>query len=154
MRSNYKSILLWVMLIAIFVGLYTQLNPWKTNEREMDFSEFLQRADSQEVAQVSIKGVEYSGKLKDNTEFVSRGPTLLDTGLLMRLEKAGVKVRYSKEEANSVWVQLLVQWLPLVVLFLFFIFPNIFFLFLFVFQFFPFFDFFFFVPIIFLGSVC
>ncbi len=122
MRSNYKTILLWLVLIAIFGALYSQLNPFKTELKEMPFSEFLKKADAMEVASVNIKGVEYKGKLKDNTEFVSRGPQLVDSALLGRLDKNGVQYTYDKDEQNSTWVQLLVQAMPLVIVFIFFIF--------------------------------
>jgi cell division protease FtsH len=122
MRSNFKSILLWIVLIAVFIGLFkVWFKQDEKNIREIDFSEFLQKADNREVISVTIKGLEYHGKLKDNAEFVSRGPALVDSQMLSRLEKDGVKYRYEKEEQNGVWVQVLLQGLPLVFLFLFFV---------------------------------
>jgi cell division protease FtsH len=127
MRSNYKSILLWVMLIALFVILYQVVNRTNNAPHEVVFTEFIQKADNHEVTEVAVKGgpqtgsYEYSGKFKDNTDFFSRGPAL-DAGLLARLEKAGVKTKFEKDEQNSVWVQILLQWMPLAFLFLFFIF--------------------------------
>ncbi|HEY3451929.1 MAG TPA: ATP-dependent zinc metalloprotease FtsH [Myxococcales bacterium] len=128
MRSNYKSILLWVMLIVLFVSLYQFVQRTSSDVREVDFSEFLQKADSKEVTSVAIKGsgasttMEYKGRFKDGSEFVARGPTLIDSSLLTRLEKDGVKYKYDKDEQNSVWVQALLTWMPMVFLFLFFIF--------------------------------
>jgi cell division protease FtsH len=122
MRSNYKSILLWLMLIVLFVGLYQVVQRTSSDTREIDFSEFLQKADNHEVASVEIKGLEYKGKLKDNTDFLSRGPVFTDSALYTRMERDGVKVKFGKEDQNSVWVQVLMQWMPLLLVFVLFLF--------------------------------
>ncbi len=122
MRSNYKSILLWLMLIVLFVSLYQLVQRSNPEVNEIGFSEFLKKVDNHDVASVNIKGLDYKGTYKDNKPFQTRGPPIIDTQLLDRFGKGGVDYRYDKEEQNSVWLQILVQWMPLVFLFLFFIF--------------------------------
>ncbi|MGI5862497.1 MAG: ATP-dependent zinc metalloprotease FtsH [Myxococcales bacterium] len=122
MRANYKSILLWVMLIVLFVSLYQFVQRSNTDVREIDFSEFLAKVEKREVASVVVKGLEYEGKYKDNTEFKTRGPAVMDSGLVDRMTKNAVQVRYEKDEQNSMWVTVLVQGVPFIFLFVFFIF--------------------------------
>jgi cell division protease FtsH len=122
MRSNYKSILLWLMLIVLFVSLYQLVQHNTTDVPEIGFSEFLKKVDNHEVAAIAITGLNYKGTYKDNKTFQTRGPAIIDTQLLERFGKGGVDYKYEKEEQNSVWLQILVQWMPLVFLFLFFIF--------------------------------
>jgi cell division protease FtsH len=119
---NYRSILLWVLLIVLFVSLYQFVQHSGSDVRDIDFSEFLQKLDDHQVVSVSVKGLDYRGKYKDNTDFTTRGPAIIDSTLLERITKGGTKLKYEKEEQNSVWLQILVQWMPLVFLFLFFIF--------------------------------
>ena len=122
MRANYKSILLWVMLIVLFVSLYQFVQRSNTDAREIDFSEFLAKVEKREVSSVVVKGLDYEGKYKDNTEFKTRGPAVMDSGLVDRMTKNEVQVRYEKDEQNSMWVTVLVQGVPFIFLFVFFIF--------------------------------
>ncbi len=122
MRSNYKSILLWVMLIVLFLSLWQLVQHTGKEVPEVDFSEFLQKVDNHEIAKVAIKGLGYKVTYKNNTEATTRGPAIVDTALLDRMQKAGAQVKYEPEDQNSIWLQFLMQGLPLVFLFLLFIF--------------------------------
>ena len=122
MRANYKSILLWVMLIVLFVSLYQLVQRSNTDAPEIDFSEFLAKVENHEVSSVVVKGLDYEGKYKDDTEFKTRGPAVMDSGLVDRMTKNEVKVKYEKDEQNSMWVTVLVQGVPLIFLFVFFLF--------------------------------
>jgi len=121
MRSNFKSIMIWVALVALFVGVWYVAQRDNASPAEIGFSEFLQKVDNKQVAQVNIKGLEYNGKYGDGSAFITRGPPLVDTDLLDRMGKAGVQYKYEKEDQSN-WVQiLLIQGLPLILLFVIFI---------------------------------
>jgi cell division protease FtsH len=107
---------------VLFASLYKLVERTSTEAREIDFSEFLAKVESREVASVVVKGLDYEGKYTDNSDFKTRGPAIIDSGLVDRMTKNQVKVRYEKDEQNSLWVSILVQGVPLLFLFVFFIF--------------------------------
>ncbi len=122
MRSTYKTIGLWVILIVLFVAFYQFFSQGGEQVREPTFSEFLAKVDKNQVQAVSIKGRTYSGTFTDSKEtFRTTGPEA-DAAILDRLSKNNVDVKYEKEEQNSLWLTILGQWMPVVFLFLFFIF--------------------------------
>ena len=122
MRSTYKTIGLWVILIVLFVAFYQFFSQGGEQVREPTFSEFLTKVESNQVQAVSIKGRTYSGTFTDSKEtFRTTGPEA-DAAILERLSKKNVDVKYEKEEQNSLWLTILGQWMPVVFLFLFFIF--------------------------------
>ncbi|WNG18048.1 ATP-dependent zinc metalloprotease FtsH [Cystobacter fuscus] len=122
MRSTYKTIGLWVILIVLFVAFYNFFNTNGVQVEEPTFTQFLAKVEDKKVREVSVKGNTYTGKFSDSqTDFRTTGPAP-DAAILEQLRKNDVDVKYEREEQNSLWLTVLGQWMPVVFLFLFFIF--------------------------------
>ncbi|CAM3121589.1 ATP-dependent metallopeptidase FtsH/Yme1/Tma family protein [Corallococcus sp. ZKHCc1 1396] len=122
MRSTYKTIGLWVILIVLFVAFYNFFSQGNEQVQEPTFTQLLTKVDEKKVQAVSIKGNTYSGTFSDsNDKFRTTGPPP-EVAVLNQLRAAGVDVKYEREEQNSLWLTILGQWMPVVFLFLFFIF--------------------------------
>ncbi len=122
MRSTYKTVGLWFVLILIFVGLFNFFSETGNDVREPTFTEFLARVDAKEVQKVTIKGFVYQGEFaKTGEKFKTQGPEA-DATVLKMLRDANVDVKYEKDEPNGLWLTLAGQLLPIALLFLFFIF--------------------------------
>jgi cell division protease FtsH len=121
-RQSYKTVLLWVVLILMFLSFYQFFQQHGREQKELAFSDFVAKVDEGAVKDVNVKGLGYSGHFKDNAEFRTVGPVDPMATVFDRLQKKGVKVVYEKEEQNSFWVTVLVQYLPLVFLFVLFFF--------------------------------
>jgi cell division protease FtsH len=121
-RSSYKTIGLWVILIVLFVAFYNFFSHGTEEVTEPTFTAFLTKVEDKKVRSVSIKGNSYSGTMTDtNEKFRTTGPPA-DAAIMKLLRDQGVDVKYEKEEQNSIWLTILSQWMPVVFLFLFFIF--------------------------------
>ncbi|WP_257457094.1 ATP-dependent zinc metalloprotease FtsH [Archangium lipolyticum] len=122
MRSTYKTIGLWVILIVLFVAFYNFFSTSNDQVQEPTFTQFLAKVEDKKVRAVSVKGNTYSGVYTDTEEkFRTTGPEA-DATVLEQLRKNNVDVKYEREEQNSLWLTILGQWMPVVFLFLFFIF--------------------------------
>ncbi|HLL04531.1 MAG TPA: ATP-dependent zinc metalloprotease FtsH [Myxococcaceae bacterium] len=122
MRSTYKTIGLWVILIVLFVAFYNFFSQSNEQVQEPSFTQLLAKIEDKKVREISVKGNTYSGKFADtNEKFRSTGPAP-DSTMLTKLQGMGVDVKYEKEEQNNLWLTILGQWMPVVFLFLFFIF--------------------------------
>ncbi|QDE91169.1 cell division protein FtsH [Myxococcus xanthus] len=122
MRSTYKTIGLWVILIVLFVAFYNFFSQGNDQVQEPSFTQLLTKVEEKKVQEVAVKGNTYSGKFTDTTEkFRTTGPAP-DAAMLNQLRSNGVDVKYEREEQNSLWLTILGQWMPVVFLFLFFIF--------------------------------
>ncbi len=122
MRQSYKTVLLWVVLILMFVAFYQFFAQHKGEQKELAFSDFISKVESGDVKDVVVKDLNYAGHLKDGSEFHTVGPIDPMATIFEKLRQHQVKVIYDKPEANSFWVTVLVQYLPLVFLFLLFFF--------------------------------
>ncbi|MDP1824967.1 MAG: ATP-dependent zinc metalloprotease FtsH [Archangium sp.] len=122
MRNSYKTIGLWVILIILFVAFYQIFSGPKPVVKAVTYSDFQKFVASKKVTVVTIKGNVYSGTLADtNEQFTTTGP-VPDAALLRELNDANINVSIEAAEGNSLLVTIFVQWLPIVFLFLFFIF--------------------------------
>jgi cell division protease FtsH len=121
-RSSYKTIGLWVILIILFVAFYQFFSGAKVDVQNITYSSFQKKVAEKKITAVTIKGNVYSGTLADTNErFTTTGPTP-DTQLLREFRDSNVDVAIEKPEESSLWVSIFVQWLPIVFLFVFFLF--------------------------------
>jgi cell division protease FtsH len=121
-RSTYKTIGLWVILIVLFLAFYQVFKQSSDPVQEPTFTQLLAKVESKKVRAISVKGNVYQGTYADtNEKFRTTGPEA-DSTMLNKLSGMGVDVNYEKEEQNSLWLTILGQWMPVVFLFLFFIF--------------------------------
>lgn len=126
MKSSQKTLALWIVILLFsyaffhFVNLKENLGAQKIN-----FSELLQSAKNQQLAEVKIQGEQYSGKFKPEfnagASFTTIGPADSENALEV-LGSSGVSVEYKSENQNAFWQQFLISWLPTLLLFVFFFF--------------------------------
>ncbi len=121
-RSSYKTIGLWIILIVLFVAFYNFFSQGTENIQEPTWTTFRNKVEEGKVKTVSVKSNVYSGVFADtNEKFRVNGPAP-EFGVLEELKNQKVDVKIDREEQNSLWLTILSQWMPVVFLFLFFIF--------------------------------
>ncbi|HEY8205941.1 MAG TPA: ATP-dependent zinc metalloprotease FtsH [Myxococcaceae bacterium] len=122
MRSSYKTIGLWVILIILFVAFYQFFSNTGKEVTPLSFTSLQHKVEEHKVKSLKIKGTEYTGTFADsNTDFRSTGP-MPDAASVDKLIAQGVDVEVLPEEGNGLLLALLSQWVPIILLFLFFIF--------------------------------
>ncbi len=122
LRQSYKTVLLWVFLVVMFFAFYQFFAQQGREQKEYAFSDFMAKVEAGEVKDVVVKDTSYEGHLRDGSDFHTVGPVDPMATIFQKLQTKGVKVLYQKSEQGSLWVSILVQWLPLVFIFLLFFF--------------------------------
>ena len=120
MNSTIRSLLFWVALIVVALFVWNFSSKLQPTEHQIQFSEFLARVDSRDVASVTIVGNEVTGFYKDNVKFRTHAPIQFE-GLANKLIDSGVSVA-AKEPTASPWASLLYSWAPILLLIGFWIF--------------------------------
>ena len=120
MKQSHKTILLWVFLILLFVTIW-QLSKSNNRGDEIPWSDFLAKSKNKEIATITIKGSEITGKTKDNKKYMTRGPRI-NYEASKFLHSNNIKIEYKKEDQNPLWINILANWLPMIFLFLIFFF--------------------------------
>ena len=122
LRQSYKTALLWVFLIVMFLALWQLFQQRGAQAKTYNWSQFMQKVEAGEVKEVRIKDLDYLGHLRDGSEFITTGPIDASATIAEKLRQQGVNLSFEKPEQSSLWVTVLLQYLPLVFLFLLFFF--------------------------------
>ncbi len=121
MRNSYKTIGLWVILIMIFVAFFQYMNTGRDEPKVVSFTEFQRMVTDKKVTSISIKGTTYDGTLSESSARIrTTGPTA-DTAMLTQLGADGVDVSLVRPEESNIWINGLIQFVPIVLLFVLFV---------------------------------
>jgi cell division protease FtsH len=110
MNSFYKNLALWLLVGLIMVTLFNLFQSGKTDEGEIDYSEFLTRIEQGEVGEVEIRDKSIKGVFTDNTPFKTYMAD--DPDLIGALKEKGVKIVAGPSEEKSIWLALLINSIP------------------------------------------
>ncbi|HUL75120.1 MAG TPA: ATP-dependent zinc metalloprotease FtsH [Vicinamibacterales bacterium] len=124
MNSTLKSLLFWMVLVVIGALIWQFSTNFQRNTDEISFSEFLQKVNSSQVAQVTFKGTEITGKYNDpgGKDFRTvMPPAGVYDGLAKQLEDKNVQMKAIPESASP-WATLLISWAPIVLMIGFWVF--------------------------------
>jgi len=103
--------------------MYKMFETAEPGVQKIAFSDFRTKVKNGEVKDVKIKGNEYTGHLRNGSVFRTYG--IVGEGIddqLWNNGKSPIKVEYEEVEQNTFWQSLLISWLPMLLLFGFFIF--------------------------------
>ncbi len=107
-------------LVVLGVLIWNFSTKFQTHEKSVTFSEFMQQADSGNVARVTITGQEINGFTKSNDHFQTYAPAQYE-GLVNKLIEKGVQVT-AKEPTVSPWATILYSWGPFLLIIGFWVF--------------------------------
>ncbi len=122
MKQSHKTILLWVLLIAMFISFYQIFSTTPQEGSEVQFSQFWEEVVKDNVRNVTIKGSEISGEFVEGSKRKFMTRALLTDQLILDLKNHKVGVKVDKEDDNPFWQSALLSWLPMIFLFVIFIF--------------------------------
>jgi cell division protease FtsH len=123
-RQSHKTFLVWVMLIFAFLVVWQLFNQ-RPNEGKIPFSTFIQKLEKspEEFKPKSLQirmnstgnHAEFKGQWKKTDEwFVTTG--YIGEHILDKLDKSGLEYEMVKETEGGFWQQVLITWLPMIVL--------------------------------------
>ena len=123
MRQSYKTGLLWLILIVVFITIYRLFPGTGRPGEEIVFSEFYQLIGQDKVAELVVEGDQIRGKRRDNSDFVVVGPIGedLQKQLMERAtpdkaaNREGFTFRYMPKEEGSFLQSVVITWLPMIV---------------------------------------
>jgi len=111
LRNLLGVVLILVVVFYLMLPLYRPHTP----SQEIAYSDFLDRARSGQIVQVTIGSEAVSGQLKDGRPFRVYVPTG-DTSYTQLLQANGVTITVEPQSRFSLWPSLLTTMLPFLVL--------------------------------------
>ncbi|MEE3330702.1 MAG: ATP-dependent zinc metalloprotease FtsH [Myxococcota bacterium] len=110
----YKSMAIWVVIIAVALLLATMLQREENEPPELAYSEFVDSVVEGQIAEVTIEDGHVTGTHTDGREFKSYVQPEAISEVLPVLKQYQVKVDIKPKEEGSFWRQVMLMWFPLV----------------------------------------
>ena len=115
MNAKILNILLWIAVTFwLVMMLNTMTSPEQTESRSLSYSQFLQELTDGSIREVTIQDQTIKGVRTDGSRFETFDPG--DPGLVGDLLKQSVTIRAQPPASPSIFMQMLVAWLPFLLL--------------------------------------
>jgi cell division protease FtsH len=114
LSQSSKHIALWLVLLLVFLVIFSVFSKQHGREPEVVFSEFMGSVDRGEVQEVVIQGQNIQGKYKSGERFRSFAPN--DPELVKTLRDRKVKIAAKPEDESPWYMVLLLNWFPMLLL--------------------------------------
>ncbi|MCF8720720.1 ATP-dependent zinc metalloprotease FtsH [Nitrospina gracilis] len=115
MNQFYKNLALWLVIGIILIALFNIFNQPITPQSEIVFSEFMNKVESGEVAEVVMQGDHITGKYTDGQTFQTYAPSK-DPDLIKSLRDKDVRMVVKPPEQTSWYMNVLISWFPMILL--------------------------------------
>ena len=111
-----RNAVLWLVIILLIFALFNLFQGTSATLQQppLSYTDFLDRAESGDVNEITIKGQEISGKFRDGTAFTTMAPENTDVFTAMRANDVEVQVA-PPDETNPL-LQILITWFPMLLL--------------------------------------
>jgi cell division protease FtsH len=114
LSQSSKHIALWLVLLLVFLVIFSVFSKQHGREPEVVFSEFMGSVERGDVQEVVIQGQNIQGKYKSGERFRSFAPN--DPELVKSLRERKVKIAAKPEDESPWYMVLLLNWFPMLLL--------------------------------------
>lgn len=113
-KGSLKTLLIWLVIGVSIIALFNLFSIQQKSEKEIIFSEFILKLQSNQIEEVQIKDNTITGKLKDGTLFRTFYINYPD--LVKELSSQGIKVSVKPPEQTPWYLNFLISWGPIIFL--------------------------------------
>ncbi|HEY1556128.1 MAG TPA: ATP-dependent metallopeptidase FtsH/Yme1/Tma family protein, partial [Kofleriaceae bacterium] len=122
LRQSHKTILIWAILILMFVSIYSMFTDSSSKSTPIDATTFLNELSNPEKRK-DIEKIEVEPRGHDDARYTIKRPTGVEVtyaefpGTITKaIYDANVKYEVKSKDESSIWPQVLVWWLPMLLL--------------------------------------
>src|SRR5688572_10369547 len=129
-RQSHKTILIWVILILMFVSIYSMFTDSSSKEKEIDVTSFKAELQDPKKAEL-IDKVRIEPRGRNDAKYIITKKTGTSNEVVYGeypenipalLSAANVDYSVKAKDESSIWPQILLSWLPMLFLFAIFFF--------------------------------
>jgi cell division protease FtsH len=113
-NSRNKNFLIGLIVFVLAVVILNILTSTRPSPKEIIYSDFLQRVQSNQVSNVVISGSHIEADLADGGTLATQAPK--DAGLIPALQRANVKITVRPDAGMPWYMSLLLHWGPFVLI--------------------------------------
>ncbi len=116
-----KNLILWLVIAAVLLTVFNNFSV-DSSPQSMNYSQFVQQVQNQQVRTVTIDGYTISGERTDGSSFQTIRPAAEDPKLIDDLLSNNVTVVGQEPEQQSLWTRLLIASFPILLILAIFMF--------------------------------
>ena len=109
-----KNLLLWVVIAIVLMSVFNNFTTTQTVPRSLNYSDFIEQVKQGGVKEVVIQGRTIEGVNTSGQRFTTYSPG--DDGLVGDLLNNNVIIKAAAPEKQSILMQILINWFPLLIL--------------------------------------
>ncbi|WP_444985532.1 ATP-dependent zinc metalloprotease FtsH [Halomonas mongoliensis] len=121
MNDMAKNLILWLVIAAVLLTVFNNFSV-DSSPQSMNYSQFVQQVQNQQVRSVTIDGYRISGERTDGSSFQTIRPAAEDPKLIDDLLSNNVTVVGKEPEQQSLWSRLLIASFPILLILAIFMF--------------------------------
>ncbi len=129
MNRFLRNSFFYLIIILVFVGLFSYLSDTQEEAREIDYHQFIQHLEEGRIDRLNVqahKGVwhiegEYKDAVGGTTRFFTYAP-LNFAAILEQINAADVELTYEPAPGDPIWLTVLTTFLPFLLIFILFFF--------------------------------
>ncbi|QJQ95410.1 MULTISPECIES: ATP-dependent zinc metalloprotease FtsH [Halomonadaceae] len=121
MNDMAKNLILWLVIAAVLLTVFNNFNV-DTSPQSMNYSQFVQQVQNQQIRSVTIDGYTITGERADGSQFQTIRPAAEDPQLINDLLSNNVTVVGREPQEQSLWTRLLIASFPILIILAIFIF--------------------------------
>ncbi len=110
-----KNLILWLVIAAVLLTVFNNFSV-ENAPQTMNYSQFVEQVQNQQVESVTIDGYTISGERTDGSQFQTIRPAADDPKLMDDLLAHNVTVVGKKPEEQSLWTRLLIASFPILLI--------------------------------------
>ncbi len=116
MNDLAKNLFLWVIIAIVLVTVFNSFGRSTPNARQLSYSSFISQVKNGDVSSVQFEDRTITGVLSSGEKFSTYSPETDNTALIGELMKNNVKISARAPEQQSLLLQLLISWGPMLLL--------------------------------------
>jgi cell division protease FtsH len=116
-----KNLILWLVIAAVLLTVFNNFSV-DSAPQSMNYSQFVQQVQNQQVRSVTIDGYKITGERTDGSSFQTIRPAAEDPKLIDDLLSNNVTVVGKEPEQQSLWTRLLIASFPILLILAIFMF--------------------------------
>jgi len=117
LNNLFKNLALWVVIGAVLLALFNQLNVYQPSSTLMDYSTFMDEAEAGRIASVVVENPRaLKATMKDGRVITVYMPPVQDIWMVSDLLRYGVTVKAAEPKDESFLTSVFVSWFPMLLL--------------------------------------
>jgi len=113
LNDMLKNIVLWMVIALVLMSVFSNFGPPPKQVTKLAYSQFLEKAKSGDIKQVTVEDRNITGVTQDDKPFVTYVPQVSES-VLKSLVESGVVVRGKAPEQPSLLMNIFVSWFPII----------------------------------------